>query len=638
MTDGGVGSIRRAGLLIAPVALVIWWLHVASLDAKLVTAGYSVLDWLFVSSRAWPPAAYPNGAANLGASLPLHVFRWAYEWLGADPRPLMPFYMLLEVAALVAAYLLFAKAASSQLPWPAIALFVLLTAFSQLQSMNLGRFGHPSVWALYYSLGESGRLAALACALLGRWRWAIALFSLTALTHPLIALPGAVALGVIWLLGPYRPSWRQILPAVSVGLVVTAVWIAGSLGGAGVGGGGIPAADWIALTKMNNVHWYPVDQGLFGALAERQLFPLVGFLAVCVAVWPEVVLVGKRAIGAILVATGILAIAGLVVSATTASPFLIKLALHRVSELTIELAALPVVVTLWADVERGRARIRWIAAALLAFMVFAKYKAGFPLLFVVTWVVLRRPEGDVPRAWIAFAASLAILAIAGIWGLVTGVSALQGYGVTGVGYLLSAPWPALVLLATVVATATLTPPYVRRLAIPVIVAGLLVATVKVRLGKAVGPSTEAAMQMMQWAAANFPERAVAYVDPSADLGWRDIARRGSYGSAREWLHTAWIYDSRREVFDEGLRRFAELGLTVDPYLRMSNEGWAAMRAMRADVARAYYSRPPAWFKEIAARRGVYAFVLDATRYSSAYGLSPIYQNTHWVIAVPDAAH
>lgn len=625
---------RSTAVAIAALTtLGVWWLHFGGLDALLAVAGYSVQDWIFVSSRQWPAPAFPNGAANLGASLPLHLFRLAHEWLAIDPRALMPAFMLLEVALMTLAYVRFARVGAPRMAWIGVVVYALVIAFSQVQSLNLARFGHPFPWALYYALGEAFRLLAITAALGGHWRGAVAFIVAAGVTHPLIALPGFLSLGLVWMLTPERPDWRRLAPTAVIGAALLAGWTLSRIGGAGVAGGGIPTEEWLALTRMGNSHWHPVDNGLFTVLAERQLLPLLGLAGAAVAAWPTAPLDHRRPLGAIILATAGIAAVGVVVSALDVSPFWIKLALHRFSELTIAVVALPVVAVLWQDISAGRLHVRPVAALLLLSPLLAKMHAGFPLLIVAVWIIAARLQGGRrERRWAI--AGLAVVCGSAIWAVASGAAIWADRSVSGWLYLRTMPWTAMALLGGGVAGAMLPWPARRAIVVAGFVAVMLLGSMKARLDERRSPRNDAAMAMMRWADQHLPPQAVVYTEPSASMGWRDVARRPSYGTARDWLHDSWLYDSRSETYAEGRRRFAELGLDLEPYLAIPNTGWQAAQRLRADVQRAYYGQPATWFADLADRRGVYAFVVDRQRVNPGMGLRPIYENDYWAISVP----
>ena len=64
-----------------------------------------------------------------------------------------------------------------------------------------------------------------------------------------------------------------------------------------------------------------------------------------------------------------------------------------------------------------------------------------------------------------------------------------------------------------------------------------------------------------WAKINTRKDALFMIDPNFD-GWRDVSQRASFGTANEWLHKAWLYDSDFKLFIEGQRRATLLNIDV----------------------------------------------------------------------------
>lgn len=71
----------------------------------------------------------------------------------------------------------------------------------------------------------------------------------------------------------------------------------------------------------------------------------------------------------------------------------------------------------------------------------------------------------------------------------------------------------------------------------------------------------------RWARANTVQDSLFMVDPTIYYGWRDFSQRSSFGNLREWLHTGWLYDSRADVYTEGVKRFGEFGIDIESYKR-----------------------------------------------------------------------
>lgn len=119
-------------------------------------------------------------------------------------------------------------------------------------------------------------------------------------------------------------------------------------------------------------------------------------------------------------------------------------------------------------------------------------------------------------------------------------------------------------------------------------------------------------------------------DPTQYYGWRDFSQRSSFGNVREWLHTSWLYDSRVERYQEGMRRFGEFKIDLGPYLR-NQPPVKGMNQLTDEVRRRYYTASDEWRIDLSKRYGIDYFIFERSRMRAPTTLKVVYQNDHFVI-------
>ena len=136
-----------------------------------------------------------------------------------------------------------------------------------------------------------------------------------------------------------------------------------------------------------------------------------------------------------------------------------------------------------------------------------------------------------------------------------------------------------------------------------------------------------------WAKTHTPRGTLFMPDPMHNYGWRQGSERPSYGSLREWLYTGWLYNSRRDVFQEGVQRFEALGLKLDDYYRMDlKKRNSAGGKLYNDVTAVYYGKDTGVFEGIYKLRDVQYFVFDKSKLTHPPVLPIAYQNSYYIVA------
>jgi hypothetical protein len=135
----------------------------------------------------------------------------------------------------------------------------------------------------------------------------------------------------------------------------------------------------------------------------------------------------------------------------------------------------------------------------------------------------------------------------------------------------------------------------------------------------------------QWAHDNTPVGTLFMPDPVHFYGWRDASLRPSFGNAREWLYSGWLYNSRKAVFDSGVDRLHALGLSEGRYINLNGERPIdRQRELYADLRKAYYSLDLSGFTSLAQKYGIGYFVIDKN-FRTQVPLSVVFENSNYLI-------
>lgn len=636
---------------VALIALIAGatWAYASDIHLFAAWRGFSPLDYVYRSAEAHNFARdFPNGVAELGNSAFMRIYPAAFRWFGFSPETLLPFVVGLEVIALVAALVLLVRALFPRSSPALVTLVAALVVASRARNMNLARFAQPFFVAQFYNIADVLRVLAIVMAVRHRSVAAAAFAAAAFVTHPVLGLIGAVFVTAALLVPPLAPRRRRLCFAAALFATVALVWSVGVVDVlSSPPGGTVEDEAWFRLTRFGSVHWFPVDYGLLHVKHEERLLPFLSFLLLflgTIARNRPLRDVDRRVVAGC-GAMGVLVVVGVLVSVTTPNQTLVKLSLHRANDLILLVGLVYVAQGLWADVSGGPAWRRLVAAyALLSPFLLSP---GFPLvasLLLVTPVAVREARGPTP-AWgrALLGTAVAVLALVVVYVLAGLVPTWQSDALTGIATVRDGGWRAVVALAAVLALGVVPGTIARavewRSALAVLsVVALALGWLSTNRLFDDGEERKRASDYLaaqKWARTHTAEIALFMPDPSHYYGWRDYARRSSFGNLREWIHNAFAYTSDASAYQLGLRRFAELGLDLDEY--MDERPPRGFSNLTKDARKVYYGAPTQWFEGLAARHAIDYFVFDKTYLKGRRPVPAVYENRTFVIARPRGA-
>ncbi|MEM1399817.1 MAG: hypothetical protein AAGF58_08045 [Pseudomonadota bacterium] len=580
---------------------------------------------------------YPNGEEQLVNSLPYWILVQIGNWRPIE-QTVHGLVVALELFAVAFAAFFSCRLLNKTGGSTAALLVALFLIAGHLVNADLSRWFYP-FYGAPYSFAIGFGLLGSALAIAGRMKLAAVLLCLSIMCHPII---GAIfcffsAVAILSALRRYPPS--TLVWGALIGLALLAVWFGDFLLDPDVSAGEVPADGFIALSKMMGYHWFPLTIGSFGSLHDRHLTP---FLAYCLLATHYLYGQSTRIAGMArqiaigLAALFVLSFAGVFASEFSGSPFLVKMSLGRASLILMIIGALFVVPGLWKDLT-GRTWRSVLAAMLLVTPFFAP--AGLATLWVLglvvpKWVLDLQHTGLTQRGYavgITLLTCFTGLAWVSFQGFPIGLqtTAVAGRGtLSNIGFLLA--------VGIVLVTVFLAP---LRSSQAVIIAVLGISAVSWTDKNARFSSLEqketaqAYLEVQEWARQNTDEDALFMPDPAHAYGWRQYAQRPSFGGVRDWLYVGWIYKTNPDIYNEGIRRFEEFGMTVGEAIAQDNErpGWAR-NALSGLIRDQYYAAERGWFESLANRYEIDYFIFEKKFISEPLPLPVSFENQQYIVA------
>lgn len=630
-------GIAFAGLV--AVAAALWWWVTRHTELRVAWAGLSPA--LFVGLERhpdWFSNGFPSGAEELAKSAQMLLYLLT-DRMGIPITMAMQGMTALEIAMLASGAVWASRLLDPKASWTVAGLISLFLISSHLSQPNFGHWGSP-FYGWNYNTAYACFLVGIAAAVRNRLYLAAVSLSLCVWIHVILGGFAIVfaAAAVSANLGQYRP--RDLITAGVIGAILAGAWLAYIASTSVVGGGGIPNESFIAFTRLMGYHWFPIDVGTFW---ERQWDTLIPFLSVAVlfiVYWPnrpDGLAEVSRQIGAGCLAMLVLTVLGVWASRDFPQPFLIKLALQHSSILISIFAVFFIIPGLWRDATVHRNILRAAIAALTLIAPFF-VPSGVPLasaLLLGVFVLWERTRasGWQSREFVMAACLAAGAGIAAFYFLAGLAPGWRDPAYTGVG-LIVASTASIVFVALLVIATTLR----RWMPLSIILLPVLAVSAVIwgkTLDEFSDPQLRAKahdyMAAQQWAHDNTPTGTLFMPDPVHYYGWRDVSLRPSFGSVREWLYGAWIYNSRKAVFDSGVDRLHALGLSEGRYINLNGKRPIdRQRELNADLQKAYYSLDLSGFRLLAQKYGIKYFVIDKN-FRSQVPLNIAFENSNYLI-------
>jgi len=589
---------------------------------------------------------FPSGALELLKSGLYHIYPAAHA-AGFDVISVWAAVIAVEVAVFAAATIWAVRRLFPNEPWALAAIAALLFTTSSLTTPDLARFQFP-YYGWTYAFAWAGVLVCITETVRNRYVTASIFLVATFLIHPIGALfAGAFIAGAV-LFNLFRGIWPplfSVMLAGAIAMVGCGSWLFWIAGQGTVTGGAVEPETFIALVRAQNYHWFPSYLGVYWDLHERHLMPLLATLSLtawAVSAQPPTSRPVVQQLCAGIVVILLICAAGLFVAEFIASPFLLKIAMHRSDTVAVLIGSLLILRALFRDLLAGDDIERGFAAFLILLPLVSDIGlAPLPVVLRVGYAAYKAQFGRSWQTGVMVAALLSVLLVClmlfySVAGIVSGrvFSAYSGIYLT---------WETAILILAAISAACWRRIDVAGSGVIRIAAALGVIAILAALRS---PSFEIlssdtaqqrgrdALAAQQWARENTPPGSLFMIDPGLGYMWRDKSHRPSFGTPREWLFISIMYNTRNALLQDGLQRYRALGLENPDYVYDPSfkRMFPLIDRIIGDAVDSFYGFAEQDFRRLTEEYGVDYFVFRPERLEGSAPLREVFRNDNFVIA------
>lgn len=619
-----------------------WYCYQHNIDLYYAVTGYGPMSYVYKTVHPdWFLKDYPGGVEALRQSGFMTIYVGFYKIFGIEPETLMPYAIGLDLIMVACVAFMMTRALDVKADFTAALLVAVFAMASGARNTNLSQFDPLCFTALYYNAADFFKYLSIILILKNRFFLGWTSLSIAFVIHPMVGIIAGVFIAFMLLARDKKRIFAtDSIAGILLLAVIAGIWLYLSIDFNGMGGGIIPAHEWIDLVKMNNAHFFSYDIGLFTHRYRMRFLPFLSqlllaayyiYISSCDRNTKKQVIYGFFGM-LILVAIGI------VVPVWTTNTFLIRLTLSRSNDIISFIALAFIIPGIWNEILKGDWKAV-IGAFALTTPFF--YETGFPLALTYLLVapecvrIIKNREYNTGSVlFVGLAAAILLLIMFYFAVGLAGIFDLGAQAYTGLGFVLSlnvfsvfllltpAIFVYLALIKKVLAPATAE--------VSLFVILIFCALVFVFNHRTL-PDNKAEfakdyMDVQLWARANSDQEAFFMPDPSMYYGWRDFSRRSSFGSVREWTQNGWFYTMNYSAYAEGIKRFNEFGVDIKPYLRIE-ECWRLYK----DIAQRYYEQPVSWFAYMAKKYGIDYFIFQREKVTHDLGMPVIYRNASFIV-------
>ncbi|WKZ57451.1 MAG: hypothetical protein QY326_01930 [Bdellovibrionota bacterium] len=487
---------------------------------RIALSGFSPLSWM--QTKQFPENyvnGYPSGVEIFSKSSFSIIYTIAAA-LGQTPTVTVQWITAVDYLLLTISLFLLVHALRLDSN-PIVPFLVILYASStSLRSINIAGYAQPFFSGQFYNVVDALRFLTIASMLTGRNCTAILIVAMIFTIHPTQGLTTSIIL-LAMRYGAGRPGAREVA-AIFVSLAIAGWWIATQFEANNLLQIAVPADAWFRFTQIFSCHFYPL-RNLTGTTCA--------VLLICILFrgmqifwrnirYSELDRTVRRGCIAILS----MVLLGIAISAVPISPALIKISLHRSSDLLIVLALAYSIAVLLHEFDQTTKLKEPLKISLLV----------LPLALPYLYGVWFKPSQIDVRTILGLTLLLVVIPLVFVIFLNRQAKSFRMRA----------------LACILVSIATLVPPV-----------GAL-SSAQIRLSRAV-------QQLAGWAQVNSNPGSVFFIDPTMGSGFRDLANRAEAGNIREWLYH-WAYTNNGLMYQEGIRRASLLGVPVDEMIKATD--------------------------------------------------------------------
>jgi len=629
-------------------SIFAWSFYSEYADLKIAYRGFSAFDWITIRDNPYiENIGYPAGLHTYYKSLFMYIYLFANDYLGISADVMVMVVQYIEILLIFVSIYIFIHTLFKDVEKLTKNLMIFLLFLYFVSSFALfseiSRFTSPYIEGLYYNFADALRLVAIALMLNKNYKSSSLVLGISFIIHPLYGIIGALFLFAV-LLSNLSSFKKRDYRDISIGMAIFFIFAIGwyiLFFPSHIDVKSIPLDEFVHYALLGNVHWFPVDFGIF---KDANHDKLIGFLGITLLYL--YILLNKREIKSIdrdiffgLAMLFVVLIVGLLFSYYRLSKTMIKLALARSSLLFMEIAIIYIVYTIITSLFSGKNSI-WRDSIFLLFLVTPfLFNSPYPLLMVLIYLIvdiynIKSVEFDKFRVAVATIATLFTLMVVGllIYFYINGYIDINYIDRYISDYIVIYLFLAISIVLYIDKKLFKKDAFIKYIAIIIISLTLSVNWLdshkKFDAGYVEKMQDYKTLQL--WVSKNTPKESLFMIDPTISYGWRGYSKRASWGSLREWI-AVWLYNDDYEDYLEGKRRLDEFGIDsyddryrVDTYMK---HYWKFI----TDVRDKFYSVDRVWFDTLASKYGIDYIVMEKIHMPKRLAYPIPYENKRYIL-------
>lgn len=619
-------------LILAFSVSLLGYVQTLHIDLNIALNGWSPLGFISkIEHPNWYLADFPTGVEKNILSSYMLLYIYAYKYLHITPLALASLGVYLDIIYLTIISFIAIHFIKPQAPIVVKITFCLLMIGSSIRNCNLGFWGVPYYHFTPYSAADLFRIAGILLAINHRLILSGLLLAIAITIHPMMGLIGALFAFVAVI-----PYWKeypkcQMSIAFILFLIIAGYWSLHLIPHQALMNNKIPNVQWISYTKIMNYHWYPIFRGMLSELQEYNLIPFLSFLLLLIfsiIYQQSITKIDKQILTACIVLL-IICFFGLIFSLFP-RPLLIKLALQRANDLFCFFGSIYIINMLYLITKNASSPKNLIAilTTLSCFFMTRGIPLIFPLLLGVLYFnKINNRSKILQKFFWSLLTFIIILCLVNLFRSDTTIFLNAAYTGYSIWHLL--PFASILLWLLAISCLLL----VRNSKKLFNIVWILIIGTAFSINNwsfhLIEPSTinyakdYKALQL--WAKANTPPNTIFMPAPE-NLSWIEYSERPTFGDIRSWLQNGWAYSSDYQWYHEGLQRFSEFGIPIQPYFNRFS--WEQLWERLITV---YYTKTGAWFNYMAKKYNIAYFVFRKEKIKTHYDMPLAYQNDSFVV-------
>lgn len=626
------------------------YVHIQYLEPYFATQGFSALD--FANSVLYPEhfvKDYPGGSGSIKNS----ILPWIYPVLMKNGLPFHWIYdvmVFLEVSTLCMGACCLLRTLFPDASYYSYLILMSLLTLSWIRAGNLANFGNPFFHGQFYGFADGLSLLATALMLQKRQIFSLLIFMLSFMIHPIITVCTLAFMAGIQLMSrASRKELQHLLFYLIAFIAFAAAWY---LRLTHATHEVMTKEEFFGYSYLCNFHWFPQDLKLFtqnNGQYGSAFFAGFLFAAATVARMQHLAM-KKIAFLAGLFALFVLALLGCAFAYFEISPTLVKACFQRASVVALTLTTILISYQIVWDYSKKN----YLYCVLSGFCLFNAYLThiawfAVPVIIYALNTYLDLRNSNIPKKLgykdkmvkeILLSLLIAYL-LYQVYLLAAGFTTFYFYASQLKRCILGGAIAGLTLFALTCIEKKI----LNRRILNFIVFISFFSYLNgfwiyhfLPQDKTYDAKNEDYKQVQLWALRATPKTALFMVDPSHVYGWRDFSKRSSVGTPSEWLNSAWLYSSDRNVFLDGVERTLMLADDnhIIPVAHSSNNQQLMNHIVRQSLIN-FYRKDGRILQRMVGKYGIDYIVFDkdnAREFGELPEWNKVYENQSFVVLNP----